>query len=296
MAVAPRKRRVETGESTGECGGRRGVGRGAHGPADRRGGRPGGAVRRRRAAGPRGRGAADRAAVDAADAGVRDRAPAARRRGGTARAGRRRGAGGRRLGDPPRAGRGVPRPVRVRATAAYHAGRPAGAPVGGQPRAARRGKAAGRGSTAAAAHAGPRAGHAGLGAALANPGLSVTVVDLDEGLLEYVDAQAGARGLDVRCLYGDLRLGLPPSARGSADLVFTDPPYTPEGVGLFLARGLEGLRDREHGRLVLAYGYGGQPGLGAKVQQVVYGLHLAYEAVLPGFNRYDGAEAVGAAS
>jgi len=136
----------------------------------------------------------------------------------------------------------------------------------------------------------------GLGAALASPGLSVTVVDLDEGLLEYVDAQAGARGLDVRCLYGDLRLGLPPSARGSADLVFTDPPYTPEGVGLFLARGLEGLRDREHGRLVLAYGYGGQPGLGAKVQQVVYGLHLAYEAVLPGFNRYDGAEAVGAAS
>jgi hypothetical protein len=136
----------------------------------------------------------------------------------------------------------------------------------------------------------------GLAAALANPALAVTVVDLDERLLEYVDAQAAKRGLDVRCLYADLRHGLPPAAQESADLVFTDPPYTPEGVRLFVARGLAGLRDREHGRVVVAYGYGGQPGLGAKVQQAIHGLHLAYEAVLPGFNRYVGAEAIGSAS
>ena len=136
----------------------------------------------------------------------------------------------------------------------------------------------------------------GLATALAAPALAVTVVDLDERLLEYVDARAGALGLAVRCLYADLRHGLPPAAGASADLVFTDPPYTPEGVRLFLARGLDGLRDHEQGRLVLAYGYGGQPGLGVQVQQAIHGLHLAYEAILPGFNAYDGAEAVGSAS
>jgi Branched-chain polyamine synthase A C-terminal domain len=132
----------------------------------------------------------------------------------------------------------------------------------------------------------------GPAAALANPDLAVTVVDIDERLLAYIDTRCAG----VRCLYADLRAGLPPAALGSADLVFTDPPYTPDGVRLFLARGLQGLRDREHGRVMLAYGYGGQPGLGGRVQEAVRGLRVAYEAILPGFNRYRGAQAVGSAS
>ncbi|AHH97137.1 bis-aminopropyl spermidine synthase family protein [Kutzneria viridogrisea] len=126
-----------------------------------------------------------------------------------------------------------------------------------------------------------------------NPAVSVTVVDLDERILEFIDGQ----GLDVRCLFTDLRFGLPTAVTGWADLLFTDPPYTPEGVRLFLARGLSGLRDRELGRLVMAYGFGErQPALGLKVQEAVQDLHLAYEAILPHFSRYDGAQAVGSAS
>ena len=125
------------------------------------------------------------------------------------------------------------------------------------------------------------------------PGVTVTVVDLDERVLAHIDAQ----GLGVRCLFADLRAGLPPEAVEGADLVITDPPYTPEGVRLFLGRGLHGLRDREYGRLVLAYGYGDrQPALGLKVQQAILGLRLAIAAMLPDFNRYRGAQAVGSAS
>ncbi len=136
-----------------------------------------------------------------------------------------------------------------------------------------------------------------LAAALVNPELAVTVVDLDERILEYIDTEARARGLDVTCLYADLRLGLPASATASADLVFTDPPYTAEGVRLFLARGAEGLRDRDQGRLVMAYGYSDRtPALGLKVQQSVQELGLVFEAILPAVNRYAGAQAVGSAS
>ena len=121
-----------------------------------------------------------------------------------------------------------------------------------------------------------------------NQDVTVTVVDVDERVLEYLDQHG------IRCLYGDLRLGLPPEATEVADLVFTDPPYTPEGVSLFLTRGLQGLRDREHGRLMLAYGYGPhQPALGLKVQQAIGRLQVAIAAILPQFNRYDGAEAIG---
>jgi len=136
-----------------------------------------------------------------------------------------------------------------------------------------------------------------LAATLVNPELTVTVVDLDERILEFIDVEARRLGLAVRCRYADLRHGLPVGAAGCADLVFTDPPYTPEGVRLFLARGAEGLRDRERGRLVMAYGFSDRtPALGLKVQQSVQELALACEAILPAVNRYAGAQAVGSAS
>jgi predicted methyltransferase len=132
---------------------------------------------------------------------------------------------------------------------------------------------------------------------LVNPEVKVIVVDVDESLLSFIDAEAARRGLEIQTAYADFRLGLPSLAVESADLVFTDPPYTPEGVRLFLARGLQGLRDRANGRLLMAYGYGShQPTLGLKVQQAVQSLSIVYEAILPHFNRYVGAQAVGSAS
>jgi hypothetical protein len=136
-----------------------------------------------------------------------------------------------------------------------------------------------------------------LAVARLRPGVTVTVVDLDERLLGHLDATAAGFGGALRCLFTDLRFGLPPSAEGVADLVFTDPPYTPEGVGLFLARGVEGLRDPAQGRLLLAYGFGeSQPTLGLKVQKAIGELDLVYEAVLPAFHRYLGAQAIGSAA
>jgi Branched-chain polyamine synthase A C-terminal domain len=130
-----------------------------------------------------------------------------------------------------------------------------------------------------------------------NHGTSVVVVDLHEPTLEFIDDQAVRLGLRVRCLFCDLRFGLPEPALGCADLVFTDPPYTPEGVGLFVARGLQGLGNHDNGRVIVAYGYSDRhPALGLQAQAAAHRLSLTYEAVLPGFNRYDGAQAVGSAS
>jgi hypothetical protein len=125
-------------------------------------------------------------------------------------------------------------------------------------------------------------------------GLRVSVVDVDERLLEYVGTEAGQRGFDVRCYFADLRLGLPAGLHERGQLVFTDPPYTPEGVHLFVTRGLQGLADQRNGRVLLAYGFGEQqPALGLAVQQALSPLQLTYEAVLPGFNQYAGAQAIG---
>jgi hypothetical protein len=126
---------------------------------------------------------------------------------------------------------------------------------------------------------------------------SVVVVDIDEPTLQFIDHSAARLDLSVRCLFGDLRFGLPGPAVGCADLVFTDPPYTPEGVELFVARGLHGLGNRENGRIIVAYGYSDRhPTLGLQAQSAAHRMNLAYEAVVPHFNRYDGAQAVGSSS
>lgn len=126
------------------------------------------------------------------------------------------------------------------------------------------------------------------------PDADVTVVDLDERLLTYVDDRSGRA---VRAVHADLRVGLPAVVSGAADLVFSDPPYTPEGMALFAARGLACLADPALGRLLLAYGYSPRhPALGAQVQRNLANLGLTFEAIVPDFNRYLGAQAIGSAA
>ncbi|MGH3867926.1 MAG: bis-aminopropyl spermidine synthase family protein [Pseudonocardiaceae bacterium] len=123
---------------------------------------------------------------------------------------------------------------------------------------------------------------------------SVTVVDIDERLLAFIVSQPQAADGSIIPLFADLRLGLPESARAAHDVAFTDPPYTVDGVGLFVARAVEGLAEPGKGRILLAYGYSeSTPALGLKVQRALADLELLFEAVLPDFNHYDGAQAIG---
>lgn len=132
---------------------------------------------------------------------------------------------------------------------------------------------------------------------LLHPGIDAQVVDLDEDLLAYLDTEARRLGADLRCSYADLRFGLPRDVVGWGDVIFTDPPYTPEGAALFARRGLEALRNRDFGQVLVAYGFGErQPTLGWKVQQALSNLGLVYEAVLPDFNTYIGGQAIGSTS
>ncbi|MBN6051711.1 bis-aminopropyl spermidine synthase family protein [Nonomuraea sp. RK-328] len=129
------------------------------------------------------------------------------------------------------------------------------------------------------------------------PDAEVAVADIDERILAYIDRCAAELGLPVRTRWADLRLGLPASLHGYADVAVTDPPYSPEGIGLFVARCVEGLQDPDQGRVMLAYGASERtPMLALKVQAALQDLNLAYEAMYPDFNRYFGAEAIGSAA
>ncbi|MEU6642175.1 bis-aminopropyl spermidine synthase family protein [Saccharomonospora sp. NPDC046836] len=126
------------------------------------------------------------------------------------------------------------------------------------------------------------------------PEAQLTVVDVDDRILEYLDRLSGRT---IHTVHADLRFGLPLAVAGNADVVFSDPPYTADGMGLFAARGIECLADPPNGRLLLAYGYSPRhPALGHQVQRALLGLGLTFEAILPGFHRYAGAQAIGSAA
>ena len=131
----------------------------------------------------------------------------------------------------------------------------------------------------------------------AAPGAELTVVDIDESILDHITDSASRLGLPLTAAWADLRLALPASLVGTADLVFTDPPYTTEGMRLFLTRALEALRPSGHERLAFCFGTGERHLVKAlEVQSLLGDLRLALEAMLPGFNHYTGAEAIGARS
>lgn len=126
------------------------------------------------------------------------------------------------------------------------------------------------------------------------PDARLTVVDVDDRILEYIDDLSDG---SIRTVHTDLRFGLPLAVAGSADVVFSDPPYTQAGMALFAARGIECLERPKEGRLLLAYGYSERhPTLGRQVQRELLSLGLTFEAIIPDFNRYTGAQAVGSAA
>jgi Branched-chain polyamine synthase A C-terminal domain len=138
-----------------------------------------------------------------------------------------------------------------------------------------------------------------LAVGMINPHVEISVVDIDDRILAYIDASAADLGIRdrVRTRWADLRLGLAPSVREYADVAITDPPYTPDGAGLFVARAVEALRDQVQGRILLAYGASERtPMLALKVQKALLDLNLVSEAIYPDFNRYIGAEAIGSAA
>ena len=129
------------------------------------------------------------------------------------------------------------------------------------------------------------------------PAGPTVVVDLDERILTLIADLAVEHRWNIRPTFTDLRLELPRSLVGQADIVVTDPPYSPTGMELFLARALQSLRDHRGSRLVVSYGFSERhPTLGYKIQCVFQRLRLVIEAVLPAFNKYEGAEAIGSAS
>lgn len=126
----------------------------------------------------------------------------------------------------------------------------------------------------------------------------VAVLDVDERILDNIGTISRELDLGIRAVRHDLRKPITARLRGKFDVVFTDPPYTPEGMRLFVSRAIEAIdRRNQAARVYVCYGNSGR----AKerflpIQEVLTGAGLMLRWVFDRFNRYEGAESIGSAS
>ncbi len=126
----------------------------------------------------------------------------------------------------------------------------------------------------------------------------IVAVDIDERILREIHDLSGSHGFGIETVEYDARKKLPKELKGKFDIVFTDPPYTPEGFNLFVSRAIETLdRNNKAARVYACYGNSDR----AKerflpIYEVFTNSGLMMRWVFDKFNRYQGAESIGSSS
>jgi N4-bis(aminopropyl)spermidine synthase len=123
----------------------------------------------------------------------------------------------------------------------------------------------------------------------------LTVVDTDADVLAWIASQTEGTGVPMELVQHDLRRPLPGPVTRAFDVVFTDPPYTLTGAGLFLSRAVSALA-AEPGRHVF-FSFGARrPDETLAVQRAIAAMGLAVRSLTAGFNEYLGAGVLGGTS
>jgi predicted methyltransferase len=120
----------------------------------------------------------------------------------------------------------------------------------------------------------------------------LTVLELDPGRIAHLEGARQRHGLDFDLVAHDLRDPLPADLRGRFDVFETDPPYTVDGMSLFVSRGLEALRDEPGLPGFLSYGDLAPDDL-LDLQARLTEMGLVATRIRPSFNSYQGASILG---
>lgn len=120
----------------------------------------------------------------------------------------------------------------------------------------------------------------------------ITVMDIDKRILDYISNIAIKESLPIKCEYVDLRTPLADNYKNQFDCFFTDPPYTSEGMNLFLSRGIEALRRSSGLTIYFSYAHK-SPDFQLTMQRCFLSMGLIVSEVIARFNTYEGASIIG---
>ena len=126
----------------------------------------------------------------------------------------------------------------------------------------------------------------------------ITVLDIDKDLLKTIDSIVADKKLsNIRTEYLDARKPLRPELLSRTDLVVIDPPYTYNGVKLFLNQGLSLIGNVSNKEIYLYYGNSFKsPEKTLQIQELLSTYNLLIKDKIENFAKYYGAESIGSAS
>lgn len=120
----------------------------------------------------------------------------------------------------------------------------------------------------------------------------ICVFDIDERFIGYINSIADEYELPIECLKIDLKDPLPMSYANNFDCFFTDPPYTTEGMSLFLSRGISAMKKEKGLNIFLSYGQ--KPIDETRhFQEIILHQGLVISEIYKSFNQYEGASLLG---
>ncbi len=125
----------------------------------------------------------------------------------------------------------------------------------------------------------------------------IFVVDVDQGVIDNLKAINQENNFRIEFLKHNLASPLPNHLLNNFDVVFSDPPYTLNGVYLFLSRSIEALDKNPASKIYFCYGQSDRARERTlKIQDLISRLGLLIEERRPRFNRYHGAVSIGSSS
>lgn len=125
----------------------------------------------------------------------------------------------------------------------------------------------------------------------------ITVFEIDKRLNEFIAKISKENNLEIEIIEQDLSQPLDKKWFDEYEVVFTDPPYTIDGINMFLNQAIRVLKKNFLGRIYLCYGNSDRAReREVEIQKLILEHNLLIKTKLSHFNKYVGAESIGSQS
>jgi hypothetical protein len=133
--------------------------------------------------------------------------------------------------------------------------------------------------------------------ALTGQASEIFVFEIDQRLIDLIETIARENKLGIRVIKQDFRQTMSNEFYGRFDTIFTDPPYTPVGINMFLNKAVNLLNPSLLSRIYLCYGNSDRAReREVEIQKILVDHNLLIKAKIYQFNKYYEAESIGSNS
>ncbi|MBU1117629.1 bis-aminopropyl spermidine synthase family protein [Patescibacteria group bacterium] len=136
-----------------------------------------------------------------------------------------------------------------------------------------------------------------IAVALTHQAKSITVFEIDDRLINIIKKISTDLSLNIEVVKQDLSNDIDKIFYHTFDTVFTDPPYTPNGVSLFTNQAINLLNPAFTSRLYLCYGNSDRAReREVVIQKIISDFAFLIHSKYFHFNHYQGAQSIGSSS